>query len=186
MDTRKKWLLAVGCGLGYLVLACSVGGREDVPVHGWWSERGPVVPHDTFPADCLLCHLTGSWSELRDDFAFDHLAETGVPLEGAHQRAECLRCHNDRGSVAAFAARGCAGCHEDVHLAQLGQNCSDCHDQLDWRPRANKKASDDTLLALLAVTASLGPRAAEGDSGSWIGSQLTHDNPDVRAAYLGV
>ena len=53
-------------------------------VSDWWNERGLVVPHETFPADCTLCHVRGSWTEMRDDFAFDHLAETGVALEGAH------------------------------------------------------------------------------------------------------
>ena len=119
-----------------LVAAAACGVRlSQVPPQGWWSERGPVVPHDSFPADCGLCHQGSDWRDIRPDFAFDHAAETGVALEGAHARAECLRCHNDRGPVALFAQRGCAGCHEDVHRAQLGQACDRCHGQDDWRPR---------------------------------------------------
>ncbi|MEK7413995.1 MAG: hypothetical protein AAB263_11830, partial [Planctomycetota bacterium] len=67
--------------------------------HGWWAEHGPVVPHDTFPADCSLCHEGTGWNSIRADFEYDHLARTGIPLEGAHEQAECLRCHNDRGPV---------------------------------------------------------------------------------------
>jgi len=106
----------------------------DVPVQDWWAKRGPVVPHDTFPADCSLCHTGGDWNTIVEDFEFDHLAETGVELTGAHARAECIRCHNDRGPVQVFASRGCAGCHENVHRGQLGDRCADCHDDDDWRP----------------------------------------------------
>ena len=32
-----------------------------------------------------------------------------VALRGAHAQAGCLLCHNDRGPVQQFAARGCGG-----------------------------------------------------------------------------
>ena len=102
---------------------------------GWWQGHGPVIPHDDFPADCKLCHEGGAWNRIRSDFEFDHELATGVPLEGAHAEAQCLRCHNDRGPVATFASQGCAGCHEDVHLAKLGRNCEDCHGEVDWNPQ---------------------------------------------------
>ena len=124
--------LAVALVFGLFACALQVA---NVPVHDWWAGRGPVVPHDTFPADCSLCHTGGDWNTLRDDFAFDHAAQTGVPLEGAHAKASCLRCHNDRGPVQMFAAKGCAGCHENVHRGQLGDVCSDCHTQTEWRPK---------------------------------------------------
>lgn len=106
----------------------------EVP-QGWWNERGPVIPHDSFPADCSMCHAGDGWNEIRDDFEFDHEAETGIALTGAHQDAQCLRCHNDRGPVATFASRGCAGCHEDVHLGKLGSTCQDCHGERNWAPQ---------------------------------------------------
>ena len=116
------------------ILACALDRGPDGPVQGWWSQRGPVVPHDSFPGDCLLCHEGSDWTTIRSDFVFDHAAETGHALLGAHAEAECLRCHNDRGPVAQYMARGCAGCHEDVHRGQLGKGCADCHDELSWRP----------------------------------------------------
>lgn len=117
-----------------LLIAVACATWKGLP-HGWWDARGPVVPHDTFPADCRLCHEGEGWNSIRADFQYDHEQETGVALAGAHAQAECLRCHNDRGPVALFAARGCAGCHEDVHLGQLGRACEDCHDQESWRPQ---------------------------------------------------
>lgn len=116
-----------------LVLSCA-SGRDGVPVQSWWKSRGPVVPHEKFPADCSLCHDGKGWTAIRADFVFDHAKETGVALEGAHAQAECLRCHNDRGPVAMFAARGCSGCHEDPHRTQMGPDCKTCHDERTWRP----------------------------------------------------
>jgi len=151
---RTGWRAAGLAALTFLlVLACTMQGGREVPPQGWWSERGPVVPHDSFPADCSLCHAGGDWRDIRDDFRFDHAAETGVPLEGAHGRAECLRCHNDRGPVAQFARRGCAGCHEDVHRAQLGQSCETCHGQLDWRPQGQIAEHDQTRFPLVGAHA---------------------------------
>ena len=116
------------------LLACAIDRSGKVDVQEWLAARGPVVPHDTFPADCRLCHEGESWNQIRADFRFDHAAETGYALEGAHASAECLRCHNDRGPVQVFAGRGCQGCHEDIHRGQLGDDCASCHRMLDWRP----------------------------------------------------
>jgi hypothetical protein len=114
------------------VVACTLTTPPAADVHRWWAGFGLVVPHENFPSDCKLCHLGSTWNVLRDDFVFDHGARTGVPLEGAHARAMCLRCHNDRGPVSTFRAQGCAGCHEDVHYGELGQDCARCHDERLW------------------------------------------------------
>ncbi|MEW6743408.1 MAG: hypothetical protein AB1486_11680 [Planctomycetota bacterium] len=115
---------------GVVVLAC-VGST---PQEEWDPGFGPLVPHESFPGDCTICHTTESWYPLREDFSFDHLARTGVALEGAHAQAHCLRCHNDRGPVQAYVARGCGGCHPDPHEATLGSDCKQCHSQLSWEP----------------------------------------------------
>lgn len=120
------WLLA-----GVAWVAC---GTLTAP-QNWDFDRGPVIPHDTFPADCRLCHEGPGWNTIREDFTYDHEAETGVALRGAHAAAECLRCHNDRGPVAEFAARGCQGCHVDPHRGKLGMTCDACHAESDWLPR---------------------------------------------------
>ena len=146
--------LAAGALLLALALSCAVHGARRASVQGWWKERGPVVPHDTFPADCSLCHEAGGWRRIRSDFSFDHAKETGVALEGAHAAAECLRCHTDRGPVAIFAARGCGGCHEDPHRGQMGPQCSACHDQDTWRPGEVLEMHSRTRFPLVGAHAS--------------------------------
>jgi hypothetical protein len=122
---------------------------------GWDPRHGPVVPHDSFPADCSLCHLGPGWHTLRPDFAFDHAASTGVELRGAHAQAPCLYCHNDRGPVARFAAQGCAGCHDDVHRGGLGRSCQDCHDERTWRPNGLIAQHDRTRFPLVGAHAAV-------------------------------
>ena len=152
--TRPQ-LVAFVASFVFGLLACvSSRSGPDSPVHGWWDERGPVVPHETFPADCSLCHLVDEdWSTLRDDFDFDHAVETGFALLGAHEDAQCLRCHNDRGPVQLFSVRGCAGCHEDVHRGQLGKDCLACHDQYDWHPEGQIALHDRTRFPLVGAHA---------------------------------
>jgi hypothetical protein len=140
------WLVAI-----LFAVACATF----VPQQGWSPDAGPVVPHDSFPADCSLCHVGGDWHTLREDFAFDHEARTGVALEGAHASAGCLLCHNDRGPVAQFAARGCAGCHEDPHAGRLGANCKDCHEQRTWYPREAIAQHDRTRFPLVGAHAAV-------------------------------
>ncbi|MFK5954836.1 MAG: cytochrome c3 family protein [Planctomycetota bacterium] len=128
---RLKALWPLLAPLLIFIAACSTYTAQQ----DWWSGNGPVIPHDNFPAKCSLCHDGSAWNKVRSDFEFDHEAETGVALSGSHQNAQCLRCHNDRGPVAEFASMGCAGCHEDVHLGKLGQECTDCHGELNWAPQ---------------------------------------------------
>ncbi|MCA8959045.1 MAG: hypothetical protein KDC38_00970, partial [Planctomycetes bacterium] len=129
---RQTAFLAIAFVAFLLALVSCVSFRGP---QSWPIDYGPVIPHDTFPADCSTCHVSSSWHEIRSDFAFDHGARTGLVLEGAHARARCLFCHNDRGDVAVFASRGCRGCHEDPHRGQLGDSCRDCHGEENWVPR---------------------------------------------------
>lgn len=141
---RPGVVIAVFC---FIAIACtSLVQKQD------WSDRnGPVVPHASFPADCRLCHVGNGWSEIREDFEFDHAAETGVELTGAHARAACLRCHNDRGDVATFAARGCVGCHIDPHRGQLGTECQTCHNEQTWQPFEQIAMHDRTRMPLMGA-----------------------------------
>ncbi|MEM1452433.1 MAG: hypothetical protein AAF726_12685 [Planctomycetota bacterium] len=143
--------------LCYALLVACVSGKT-LEQHRWWSGNGPVLPHDTFPADCTLCHEGSDWNDLVDDFNFDHEAETGVPLVGSHSQARCLRCHNDRGPIDVFNKRGCGGCHEDVHVGQLGQDCLKCHTQVNWRPFGQLELHQRTRFPLLGVHAAISCR----------------------------
>jgi len=161
--TLHRQLLRARLPLALLVcllalFACTLGGRigsGSVLQQDWDKRRGPVVPHDNFPKDCSLCHEGGSWSKIRADFAFDHERETKVPLHGAHARAECLRCHNDRGPVEIFAVRGCVGCHEDVHRGKQGAECASCHRETDWGIGDSLALHERTRFPLFGVHASV-------------------------------
>lgn len=166
MNARTS--LALGAALLCLAAACALRGPVDAERHRWWTGLGPVLSHDTFPADCKLCHVGEAWNELAKDFRFDHEAEAGVALEGAHRDAQCLLCHNDRGPVGLFQARGCAGCHEDVHFGELGQRCDSCHDVWSWRPTGQSARHHHTRFPLSGAHARVAchrchPGALAGD-----------------------
>jgi len=112
----------------------SVQCQQLFPPQGWNRRWGTMVPHTTFPGDCGICHVSERWDVIREDFHFDHGMETGYVLEGAHADAACLRCHNDRGPVMTYLARGCSGCHVDFHQGTLGMECTRCHTQDNWLP----------------------------------------------------
>ncbi len=183
-NEKNDWILASALlALTLLPVACTTRWSAEIrtPVQGWWEERGPVVPHDDFPADCTLCHQGDDWHTIRQDFVFDHLAETGVPLNGAHAAAECLRCHNDRGPVTLFAQRGCAGCHEDVHRGQMGSDCSSCHGENDWRPEGQIALHAATRLPLAGAHAALQCWACH--AGAEVGNFRNVD-PDCASCHL--
>ena len=128
-----------------------VACQSFVPRQGWRPEYGPVVPHDTFPADCALCHAGGDWKSIKSDFSFDHGQETGVDLHGVHATVSCLLCHNDRGPVRLYAERGCTGCHVDVHQGNLGATCTGCHAESSWRVVEAVARHDLTRLPLVGA-----------------------------------
>jgi hypothetical protein len=132
MNTPRSVKVLAAIAAVIVVVACSVTSKHRGELHRWWAGFGLVVPHESFPGDCKLCHVGSSWNSLVTDFSFDHGARTGVPLNGSHNQAMCLRCHNDRGPVATFRAQGCNGCHADVHFGELGLDCARCHDEVQW------------------------------------------------------
>lgn len=153
---RARWSLAVAlfvCAVA--VTSCLTQDGLEGERHRWWAGLGPVLPHDSFPADCSLCHVGASWNELVPDFAFDHAEETGYALEGAHGQAQCLRCHNDRGPVRTFAQQGCAGCHSDVHQGDLGPSCTSCHTEDNWRPVGMVERHNRTRFPLVGAHAAV-------------------------------
>jgi hypothetical protein len=133
LDNRSAKRIFAGL-LAAMAAGALLNCRLDAPRQGWSRRWGPVVPHKTFPGDCGVCHVTQRWDVLRQDFSFDHEKETGYRLEGAHAQAACLRCHNDRGPITAYLARGCGGCHADPHASTLGPDCESCHGQVNWKP----------------------------------------------------
>jgi hypothetical protein len=152
MATRSSTILLTAA-LASLALACVMQTPGSAGLQLWWEGFGPVLPHETFPADCKLCHVGDGWQEMVDDFQFDHEAETGVRLEGAHEEAQCLRCHNDRGPVSVFDRAGCQGCHEDLHQGSLSPDCTVCHTQVTWRPFGQIERHNQTRFPLTGIHA---------------------------------
>jgi len=68
---RRSRLLLFGVA-AVAVAACVGADPRAGARHRWWAGLGPVLPHDSFPGDCALCHQGIGWNELRDDFSFDH------------------------------------------------------------------------------------------------------------------
>ncbi len=106
---------------------------------------------DRFPdgtaKSCRACHTVNSWHELD---SFNHAA-TEFRLEGAHKRAECIKCHKPPLGKAAIAdivykdaPQQCTGCHQDPHKGQFTSRmrtpmpdgrvggCSSCHSINAW------------------------------------------------------
>lgn len=160
--------------------------RSSDGVNDWWASRGPVVPHETFPGDCTLCHTSSRWNALRADFTFDHLAETGYALSGQHQEAQCLRCHNDRGPVQEFSDRGCAGCHGDIHNNRLGDSCLDCHTEEDWRPQGQLAEHARTRFPLFGAHAAVTCNRCHVGIGSGVFDPLSIECVSCHQADLAV
>jgi len=138
-DQRKRFFPAalLAAAIALIGLGCRWTGTR-------FMQGGPeksVEPHRTFPGDCGLCHVGQGWNNVRPAVSFDHEEETGHRLEGAHAGAGCLACHNDRGPVTIYIARGCGGCHPDPHASALGPDCQTCHSQTDWTPTGSTATS---------------------------------------------
>ena len=93
------------------------------------AQNGSENPHGAIRWDCLHCHTTRSWKEIRQPLMFAH-EETGFPLSGAHQFIDCSSCHQSLKFVEIGTA--CADCHTDVHRSQFGSDCQNCHTSLSW------------------------------------------------------
>lgn len=98
---------------------------------------------------CADCHGTSSW-----DSRFDHKAETGFALVGAHSELVCRNCHVSETDYAGLPT-DCQGCHsgDDAHLGRNGPLCADCHSQKSWEVRFDHEA--ETGYALLGAHESL-------------------------------
>lgn len=148
---RRRLLFGLLLVAWLVVVACVSSKPGQTDLHRWWSGLGPVLPHSNFPDNCGICHVGQGWTDLKEDFEFDHEKRTGVKLEGAHNQAKCLRCHNDRGPVSVFQSQGCKGCHQDVHQGGLGFDCTKCHQQQSWRPIGQVALHEETRFPLVGA-----------------------------------
>ena len=95
-----------------------------------------------FASPCDACHTVAGFA--RPTMVFDHQKRTAYPLQGAHQRVACEKCHaRVKGSFPAGAGETvrykplrteCSACHADVHRGQLDADCRRCHGLDAFRP----------------------------------------------------
>jgi len=82
---------------------------------------------------------------------FDH-SQTGYPLEGKHAGLDCKQCHTpehiqqsaksliqmkDLRDTFLGLSQECTTCHQDPHTGQLGTNCTQCHNFVNWKAATN-------------------------------------------------
>lgn len=83
--------------------------------------------------------------------AFDH-SQTGYPLQGKHAGLECSECHTpahiqesaktlikmkDLRNTFLGLSQECTTCHQDPHKGELGTNCTQCHNFVNWKAANN-------------------------------------------------
>lgn len=78
-----------------------------------------------FGTDCAACHSTDTWKGA----TFDH-SKTAFPLNGAHVKVVCTKCHVN--NVYKGTPKACVSCHVDPHKGQFGNNCNTCHSTSRW------------------------------------------------------
>ncbi len=136
---------------GFKCLDCHVEIQRRVAAKSGYHAR--AYHSATGQTDCARCHVEHNGGRIPvvrfDTKNFDHRAETGLTLEGAHAALACQRCHNEKNIPASARAevkvkdlnrtflglsRACTSCHVDPHDAELGTNCTNCHSQTTWNP----------------------------------------------------
>ena len=95
-------------------------------------------PHGPLPVSCEGCHTATAWKPIRAHPEFDHDTQTTYSLKGMHTDVACQGCH--RSQIFKNAAHDCASCHADLHRAQMGNRCEQCHSVRGWTPALQMSA----------------------------------------------
>ena len=73
---------------------------------------------------------------------FDHDKSSRFPLEGAHEKVACSKCHPaPPGQPVKYKPleQACRSCHSDVHAGQFSRNgpvaCERCHRSDEFKPK---------------------------------------------------
>jgi len=111
-------------------------------------------PHGPLPVSCEACHTASAWKPIRQHAEFDHNHQTVYPLKGMHAEVACQACHLN--AVFKRTSQQCGVCHADLHRAQMGANCEQCHTVRGWTPAARVSSREHSnrfpLLGAHAVT----------------------------------
>jgi hypothetical protein len=99
-----------------------------------WIRRQDDRYRTALGTDCENCHRPVSWTAVR----WDHAAQTGMALNGAHRNLSCDSCHED-GNFRKISF-GCYSCHRedyeetselDHRQAAFPTTCEVCHRSSD-------------------------------------------------------
>ena len=98
---------------------------HDTPSECSACHNGDDVHQGRLGADCGTCHNPVSW----DRWRFDHFAQTGFLLDGAHSDRSCTDCHRQPIAAGNRTPSRCIDCHrnDDIHNGQFGRDCGRCH-----------------------------------------------------------
>jgi len=85
----------------------------------------------TLGSDCKKCHDTNTFQPAP---YFNH-DDTDFTLKGAHKQVDCKSCHkedetspsNTKVTFAISSFSQCKDCHQDPHLGNIGNACTQCH-----------------------------------------------------------
>ncbi len=111
--------------------------------------KGYHASPDVKGKECVTCHSEHNGRDFRiinfNPKKFDH-NKAGYSLTGKHARIECNNCHQPKFISDTNVKRlkntylglteNCYTCHEDYHQNTLGNDCSSCHNTLNFKPAA--------------------------------------------------
>jgi nitrate/TMAO reductase-like tetraheme cytochrome c subunit len=110
---------------------------EDCHIQDYQAASDPDHKVFGFPTNCEICHNENQWGGT----SFDHLAESGFALNGAHATILCNSCHVN--NQVSGLPRDCIRCHEGDYnsvddpnhvQAQFSFDCLECHSEQSWTP----------------------------------------------------
>jgi hypothetical protein len=88
---------------------------------------------------CESCHTVGGWKPA--NFTLKDHATSDYPLEGAHAKVVCAKCHIPAGTATKYEIKFalCTDCHKDEHNGQfagppLNNKCEGCHTVKTFAP----------------------------------------------------
>lgn len=89
--------------------------------------------------ECASCHTVNGWKP--STFTVKEHASSAYPLQGAHARLECAKCHVPKGKDTLFKIKfeRCMDCHADKHAGQFAaapyfNTCDRCHNLEAYKP----------------------------------------------------
>lgn len=100
---------------------------------------------------CSVCHTDHRGRDFNitslDKDHFDH-NKTEFELHDSHMQLECDNCHKptDKNFRIKLKKGKCSSCHEDPHQEKLGDNCTQCHDEKQWKTTSFNHDKTDFML----------------------------------------